>query len=448
MTAAYYYDSFDRTGSSLGTSEAPWTEDSGAWETVGGAQAASKGSGGRASLDLGSKNQWLEFEWTLPNANELPSVNVRSSDGLTSGSYYQLLYLCKDFADGAYIKRVVSGTPTSLAFDYPFGNTNATKRWNLLVWDQGASSVMIQAQMNGKIVLEYLDTTSRLTSGNYMFIHHVPISPAACKFEYMTARAAEAESSFPQPSYLKGQWRLNEAAGANNAIDDSGNGHDMTQVSSPGAGTGIESGCRNFDGANDYFYVADHADLSHSSAFTFACWTYRTQNTNRVIAAKWNYDVGADGWALQYDRIYVGSSTEWTFAAAPSPSMGWQHYVVAVDDTKSTDAERLRVYINGVLQVLGGGATVVVNDNADDLCLGYFQGLSRYWHGDLDLAQYWNGIQLTQAEVRDLFNAGAGLVYTASAGSAIKTINGLAIASVKTRNGLAIASMKTLNGLA
>jgi len=38
--------------------------------------------------------------------------------------------------------------------------------------------------------------------------------------------------------------------------------------------------------------------------------------------------------------------------------------------------------------------------------------------------------------------------YTASGGSAIKTINGLAIASVKTVNGLAIASVKTWNGLA
>lgn len=38
-------------------------------------------------------------------------------------------------------------------------------------------------------------------------------------------------------------------------------------------------------------------------------------------------------------------------------------------------------------------------------------------------------------------------VQTAAAGSLIKTVNGLAIASVKTINGLAIASVKTHNGL-
>lgn len=41
------------------------------------------------------------------------------------------------------------------------------------------------------------------------------------------------------------------------------------------------------------------------------------------------------------------------------------------------------------------------------------------------------------------------ITYTASGGgSAIKTVNGLAVASVKTVNGLAIASVKTINGLA
>lgn len=413
MAASYYYDSFDRTGSSLGTTEAPWTEDSGAWETVGGAQAASKGSGGRASLNLGSKNQWLEFDWTIPNANELPEVNVRSTDGTTSGSYYKLRYFGKDFGEGASLSRVVSGTATSLGYDGPLGNTNATKRWNVLVWDKDASTTVVQTFCGGKLIHDIYDTTSRLTSGDYMFIQHGIISTPV-KFEYMTARAAEAEGTFPQPSSLKGQWRLNEASGANNAVDDSGNSHNLTYHGSPGSGTGVESTCRSFDGTNDYFTHADHADFSPSSAFTFACWAYRTGNTNRCIASKWNYDVGADGWALQYDRIYVGSSTEWTIQAAPSPSTGWNHYCIAVDASKSTDAERLKVYVNGVLQVLGGGATVVVNDNTDDFCLGYFQGLGRHWPGSLDLVHYWSGVQLTQAEVRDLFNAGAGLVYSSS----------------------------------
>lgn len=45
-------------------------------------------------------------------------------------------------------------------------------------------------------------------------------------------------------------------------------------------------------------------------------------------------------------------------------------------------------------------------------------------------------------------DAGCWQTSSGGGGSAIKTINGLAIASVKTWNGLAIASVKTINGLA
>lgn len=411
MVASYYYDSFDRTGSSLGTTEAPWTEDSGAWETVGGAQAASKGSGGRAALNLGSKNQWLEFDWTIPNANELPEVNVRSTDGTTSGSYYKLRYFGKDFGDGASVSRVVSGTATSLGYNGPLGNTNATKRWNFLVWDQDASTTRIQVYCDGSIVHEYFDTTSRLTSGDYMFIQHSLLSPAAVKFEYMTARAAEAESSFPQSASLKGQWRLNEASGANNAVDDSGNSHNLTYHGSPGSGTGIESTCRLFDGTNDYFTHADHADFSPTSKFTFAAWCYRTQTTI-CLASKWNYDVGADGWALQPSKVYVGTSTEFNFVG-PGTN-GWDLIVLVVDMTQATDAEKVQIYANGVKLTKTGSPTVALNDNADDFAIGYFPGLGRAWNGKIDLAHYWKDVALTQAEVRDLFNAGLGLAYSAA----------------------------------
>lgn len=411
--ANYYYDSFDRTGSSLGTSEAPWAEDSGAWETVGGAEAASKGSGGRAALDLGSPNQWLQWDWILPDANELPEVNIRSSDGLASGSYYKLRYFGKDFGDGASVSRVVSGTATSLGYNGPFSNTNATKQWNFLIYDELSGQTCIEAYCAGVLVHEYIETTSRLTSGNYMFIQHA-LSSTPVKFGYMTARAGTAENAFPQSSSLKGQWKLNEASGTNNAIDTSGASHDLTYHGSPGSVTALESTGRSFDGTNDYFDVADHADFSTTTKFTMAAWVYRTQ-TQICVASKWNYDVGADGWALQPSRVYVGSSTEHTFTG-PGTSR-WYHIALVVDSSQSTDATKVQVYCNGVKLTKSGTPTVAVNDNADNFALGYFPGLGRGWNGRMDVAQYWNGVALTDAQVRDLWNGGVPLVYSAGGGT-------------------------------
>lgn len=438
-----YADTFNRsTSGSIGTASGGWTwaenptnsYAGGNFECVSSkAQAVSGDFPEAYTPDLATDDHNVSVDINNAGGGSAPTLYIRADSVSNKAcNAYQFTWL--DIGPVYRVYKRLSGAETSIGSNY---SCPASGLRSIVFRCVGTS---VQMYENGVLMLDITDST--VTSGKKTGIG----TYLGTTWDNFSARDCVAQAAFPSTG-LKGQWRLNEAAGANNAIDDSGNSHDLTQTSSPGSTTGIESTARTFDGSADYFSVADHADLSPTTKMTFAAWAYRSSGTNLCIASKWNYDVGADGWALQEDRVYVGTSTEFTYAR---PSSGaWHHFCLVVDTTQSTDALKVAVYIDGVLQVKGGSPTVALNDNADAFALGVFPGLGRYWNGNIDLAQFWKDVALTQDEVLDLWNAGAGLAYTApGGGSAIKTINSRALASVKTKNGLAVASMKTLNGLA
>lgn len=401
-------DTFDRsTSGSIGTASGGWS-----WTA---ATANFECDGSRAQAVSG--NSPIAFCAALDSADHSLAVDL-----VIQGSTWAYLFIRSDttaancykfgFISGVLrIWRTVSGGDTMIANRYD-GPTTGTAKIVFRVRGTDSSEV-IQLYVDGVLMHEVLadggvDSGTRCGMG----ADWGGSAGATHEFDNFHARDLAAQSAFPSTG-LKGQWRLNEAGGANNALDDSGNSHDLTQTSSPGSTTGIESTARTFDGAADYFSVADHADLSPTTYLTFAAWTYRSSGTNLCIASKWNYDVGADGWALQEDRVYVGTSTEFSFTR---PSTGaWHHFALVVDTTLGTDALKVAVYIDGVLQVKSGSPTVALNDNADDFALGTFPGLGRLWNGYMDLAQLFNAA-LTQDEVLDLYNAGAGLAYSSGGG--------------------------------
>ena len=91
---------------------------------------------------------------------------------------------------------------------------------------------------------------------------------------------------------LVAYWPLNEAGGANDALDVHTNGLTLTQVSSPGADTGkVYATARAFAGSPDYFSRASETLLQMGDVdFTVAAWVYLAASTPsgnyRAVAAK------------------------------------------------------------------------------------------------------------------------------------------------------------------
>lgn len=113
------------------------------------------------------------------------------------------------------------------------------------------------------------------------------------------------------------------------------------------------------------------------------------------------------------------------------------------------DGSTMRGYVNGseVGNNTGSGNGNLATGYNPGVHIGADNGGSgQAFDGMMDEIGVWSRA-LTAGEVSQLYNSGSGLQYPFVT-SAIKTVDGLAIASVKTVDGLAIASVKTINGLA
>jgi len=165
-----------------------------------------------------------------------------------------------------------------------------------------------------------------------------------------------------------------------------------------------------FDGTDDYHSTPNHADWGAGlTRLTAAMWLRPTaSDTNqRTFLMKGLY----------------GSPYDWTFAYQWTPTFGnvrcfvvngggdngtnfydtssggvtanvWQHVIVVYDGTQGTAGNRIRVYLNGNLMTgsaTGTLPTALYNlGDTHPLHLGFFNGLGRYFLGQMDDVRIWH----------------------------------------------------------
>lgn len=123
---------------------------------------------------------------------------------------------------------------------------------------------------------------------------------------------------------LVAYWGLDEAGGANNALDKHSHGLTVAQVASPGSNTGkVYVGARTFDGSTQYFSRADDIYTSTGDVdFTIAAWVYLSGvTTNQIIVAK-------TGSTFEYALLYVRDDS--------SPNNRFGFYVSSNGSTLTT----------------------------------------------------------------------------------------------------------------
>ena len=131
------------------------------------------------------------------------------------------------------------------------------------------------------------------------------IGPVALK----RRRAAAANGLL---NNLIAYWPLNEAGGANNALDLHSNALTLTQNSSPGADTGkVYATARTFNGSTQYFSRASEAALQTGDVdFTVAAWVYLAATTNyQNIITK----IGSANSTREYQITYTSTGTKLIF---------------------------------------------------------------------------------------------------------------------------------------
>lgn len=212
-------------------------------------------------------------------------------------------------------------------------------------------------------------------------------------------------------SYWKLDGNSNDAVGTNNGVD--------TSVSYSGSGI-IYSGA-SFNGATSYINLGDISVFNNTTNFSISVWIYPTSISGlQSILTKWTYQTQG-GFTAFLDNAVIGFYLASSIAEAGGNGVyggsvainTWNHVVFVYDGTLSSNADKAKIYLNGVSSYSSSNGTIpsVTTNSTSNLNIGYFGGsLSRFFNGIIDEVGVWNR-SLTPSEISIIYNGGIGLSF-------------------------------------
>ena len=207
-------------------------------------------------------------------------------------------------------------------------------------------------------------------------------------------------------------WNFDEGGAAQTAADSSGNGRDGTLGSttsvegSDPSWSCVSSGyALEFDGSDDQVLVGDHDLLNAISISAWINWDAIT--TSDGIGSKRTGTEVLGNWALRMDdtgsgllewMLWTGSGARQVFNSTSAINIDeWTHVVLTFDETTNT----ANFYINGTLDNTTTSFTNNLEDNAQDIIIGWAGQSSQYFDGHIDDLRLYD-YALTQPEVTTL----------------------------------------------
>ena len=193
-----------------------------------------------------------------------------------------------------------------------------------------------------------------------------------------------------------------------------------------------------FNSTDSAYLNRTPASAGNRKTFTYSCWVKRglinaAAHTFGITAAAGGSDPRSemefDGTANEINIGFNPSGSQWfesfTNAVFRDPS-AWYHIVVSVDMTQATDTNRLKVYVNGVVQtfrvysVPSQNTDLPINNNIAHSIGRYQAGGTSHLNGYLTEINFIDGQALTPSSFGE-FNEDTGVwqpkAYTGSYGT-------------------------------
>ena len=234
----------------------------------------------------------------------------------------------------------------------------------------------------------------------------------------------EINWSHPDTKGLVGLWILNEGSGSI-IYDLSGNGNDGTLTSMvPLADwvTGRDGWALNFDGTDDFIALdGDNPGMETiTNKMTVSLWAKQDAlGADDTFIMQGDYAATRDwSWCMQTsgtggnERIQVfitdalnDGGGNHMLTPLGSWTLGWHRVLFVFNGTGASDADRLRMWLDDVEQVLTLTGTIsssLINPADEPFTIGTFSGLGRFWNGNIANVQIWNRV-LTEQEVESLY---------------------------------------------
>ena len=189
--------------------------------------------------------------------------------------------------------------------------------------------------------------------------------------------------------------------------DISGNQNNGTLINVPSFNSG-NGGSIQFDGTNHYVLCPKQNYLANTTQFTMFAWMKRKLSNSIVVIGQvetLSNDISFELWSDGNAYFEVGNGNN-TFGYVSNNSTSWQYLSMVYDGTQTGNSNRLKAYINGVLQTLTYGGTIpattgTINTN---LIIGAYIPNGNWSNGNIAQTSIYNRA-LSSSEVLQNFNA-------------------------------------------
>lgn len=239
-----------------------------------------------------------------------------------------------------------------------------------------------------------------------------------------------------------GHWKFDECQGsvANDSSGNSNTGTITIGASGTQTAVGTCTGSANtawkdgatgkfnssldFDGTDDYVDLGDLSSTESQSAITWSLWMRPSSlQTLRCLICKFNNGDTQMSWAVENSTDSLGGSDDVIVGIPTSTTDGstfgyttsnvlsantWKHIVAVFDGQQSGNANRLKIYADGVQQTLTFSGTIPATTQAttSNARIGSSSDGARLFPGQIDDVRVYN-YALTPLQVRLLYNNGA-----------------------------------------
>ncbi len=198
--------------------------------------------------------------------------------------------------------------------------------------------------------------------------------------------------------------------------------------------TGKYNSSLHFDGTDDYVDMGDMPLTESVSQLSWGIWLRPTSISGlKCLLCKFNNGNTQTAWYTQTNTsvfglnnsILAGIGTTTTdgntYAVTPANTIStgtWTHVAVVFDGTLSGNANRFKIYINGIQQTLTFSGTFPATTQAttSNARIGSTSDGNRYFNGQLDDARIYN-YAVSATQVQKIYNDGAGVRFGPATGS-------------------------------
>tara|TARA_Y100000310_G_C20652708_1_gene800323 strand:+ start:500 stop:2116 length:1617 start_codon:yes stop_codon:yes gene_type:complete len=189
----------------------------------------------------------------------------------------------------------------------------------------------------------------------------------------------------------------------------------------------------DFDGTNDYIDCGNISALNGVTTATWTGWFNRDAAGSFYMMSTW----GTTGAELQFTplqtatslNVYMANSdgaqkTMFTHTSLTFTAGTWYHLAFVYDEAEVSNADKMKVYINGVVQVnaAAGAALTTLNAATSDFEIGKLGGYAtNEFNGNIDEVAIWD-TALDANTITSIYNSGTpndltlAASYTAGSG--------------------------------